>query len=108
RILQGARTSSAMSGAFITTVTSKLQTLGLVEKTQDHTDRSRCCWAHGAGCPLPPRRAHSSAPIRMQRAAVSLESICLETLISSLYPASQQLLRGLPSQPEVTSQYPTL
>jgi DNA-binding MarR family transcriptional regulator len=30
-----------MSGAFITTVTSKLQTLGLVEKTQDHIDRRR-------------------------------------------------------------------
>jgi MarR family transcriptional regulator, organic hydroperoxide resistance regulator len=30
-----------MSGAFITTVTSKLQSLGLVEKTQDHIDRRR-------------------------------------------------------------------
>jgi MarR family transcriptional regulator, organic hydroperoxide resistance regulator len=30
-----------MSGAFITTVTSKLQTLGLVEKTQDSVDRRR-------------------------------------------------------------------
>ncbi len=30
-----------MSGAFVTTVTSKLQTLGLVEKTQDSTDRRR-------------------------------------------------------------------
>ena len=30
-----------MSGAFVTTVTSKLQTLGLVEKTQDSVDRRR-------------------------------------------------------------------
>src|SRR3954466_140857 len=30
-----------MSGAFITTVTSKLQVLGLVEKTQDSVDRRR-------------------------------------------------------------------
>jgi MarR family transcriptional regulator, organic hydroperoxide resistance regulator len=30
-----------MSGAFVTTVTSKLQTLGLIEKTQDSTDRRR-------------------------------------------------------------------
>jgi len=30
-----------MSGAFVTTVTSKLQTLGLVEKTQDSADRRR-------------------------------------------------------------------
>lgn len=30
-----------MSGAFVTTVTSKLQTLGLVEKTQDSIDRRR-------------------------------------------------------------------
>jgi DNA-binding MarR family transcriptional regulator len=30
-----------MSGAFITTVTSKLQSLGLVEKTQDSVDRRR-------------------------------------------------------------------
>lgn len=30
-----------MSGAFITTVTSKLQALGLVEKTQDSVDRRR-------------------------------------------------------------------
>ena len=30
-----------MSGAFITTVTSKLQGLGLVEKTQDSVDRRR-------------------------------------------------------------------
>jgi MarR family transcriptional regulator, organic hydroperoxide resistance regulator len=30
-----------MSGAFVTTVTSKLQSLGLVEKTQDSTDRRR-------------------------------------------------------------------
>jgi DNA-binding MarR family transcriptional regulator len=30
-----------MSGAFITTVTSKLQTLGLVEKIQDSVDRRR-------------------------------------------------------------------
>jgi MarR family transcriptional regulator, organic hydroperoxide resistance regulator len=30
-----------MSGAFITTVTSKLQGLGLVEKTQDNVDRRR-------------------------------------------------------------------
>jgi MarR family transcriptional regulator, organic hydroperoxide resistance regulator len=30
-----------MSGAFVTTVTSKLQTLGLVEKTQDIVDRRR-------------------------------------------------------------------
>jgi DNA-binding MarR family transcriptional regulator len=30
-----------MSGAFITTVTSKLQNLGLVEKTQDSVDRRR-------------------------------------------------------------------
>ena len=30
-----------MSGAFITTVTSKLQALGLVEKTQDSIDRRR-------------------------------------------------------------------
>ena len=30
-----------MSGAFITTVTSKLQSLGLVVKTQDHIDRRR-------------------------------------------------------------------
>jgi DNA-binding MarR family transcriptional regulator len=30
-----------MSGAFITTVTSKLQTLGLIEKTQDSVDRRR-------------------------------------------------------------------
>jgi len=30
-----------MSGAFITTVTSKLQTMGLVEKTQDAVDRRR-------------------------------------------------------------------
>ena len=30
-----------MSGAFITTVTSKLQTLGLVQKTQDNIDRRR-------------------------------------------------------------------
>jgi MarR family transcriptional regulator, organic hydroperoxide resistance regulator len=30
-----------MSGAFVTTVTSKLQTLGLIEKTQDSVDRRR-------------------------------------------------------------------
>jgi MarR family transcriptional regulator, organic hydroperoxide resistance regulator len=30
-----------MSGAFVTTVTSKLQTLGLIEKTQDSADRRR-------------------------------------------------------------------
>jgi DNA-binding MarR family transcriptional regulator len=30
-----------MSGAFITTVTSKLQTLGLIQKTQDNIDRRR-------------------------------------------------------------------
>ena len=30
-----------MSGAFVTTVTSKLQTLGLIEKTQDTADRRR-------------------------------------------------------------------
>jgi MarR family transcriptional regulator, organic hydroperoxide resistance regulator len=30
-----------MSGAFITTVTRKLQSIGLVEKTQDHVDRRR-------------------------------------------------------------------
>ncbi len=30
-----------MSGAFITTVTSKLQTMGLVEKMQDNVDRRR-------------------------------------------------------------------
>lgn len=30
-----------MSGAFVTTVTSKLQTLGLVEKNQDSVDRRR-------------------------------------------------------------------
>jgi MarR family transcriptional regulator, organic hydroperoxide resistance regulator len=30
-----------MSGAFVTTVTSKLQTLGLVEKAQDSADRRR-------------------------------------------------------------------
>jgi DNA-binding MarR family transcriptional regulator len=30
-----------MSGAFITTVTSKLQALGLIEKTQDSVDRRR-------------------------------------------------------------------
>jgi DNA-binding MarR family transcriptional regulator len=30
-----------MSGAFVTTVTSKLQTLGLVQKTQDNIDRRR-------------------------------------------------------------------
>jgi DNA-binding MarR family transcriptional regulator len=30
-----------MSGAFVTTVTSKLQTIGLVEKTQDSVDRRR-------------------------------------------------------------------
>ena len=30
-----------MSGAFVTTVTSKLQTLGLVEKNQDNVDRRR-------------------------------------------------------------------
>jgi MarR family transcriptional regulator, organic hydroperoxide resistance regulator len=30
-----------MSGAFVTTVTSKLQTLGLVEKTQNNIDRRR-------------------------------------------------------------------
>jgi DNA-binding MarR family transcriptional regulator len=34
-----------MSGAFITTVTSKLQTLGLVEKTQDSADRRRIALA---------------------------------------------------------------
>ena len=30
-----------MSGAFVTTVTSKLQTMGLIEKTQDSADRRR-------------------------------------------------------------------
>jgi DNA-binding MarR family transcriptional regulator len=30
-----------MSGAFVTTVTSKLQTLGLIQKTQDNIDRRR-------------------------------------------------------------------
>lgn len=30
-----------MSGAFITTVTSKLEVLGLIEKTQDSVDRRR-------------------------------------------------------------------
>jgi len=34
-----------MSGAFVTTVTSKLQTLGLVEKTQDSVDRRRIALA---------------------------------------------------------------
>ena len=34
-----------MSGAFVTTVTSKLQTLGLIEKTQDNVDRRRIALA---------------------------------------------------------------
>jgi len=34
-----------MSGAFVTTVTSKLQTLGLVEKAQDSVDRRRIALA---------------------------------------------------------------
>jgi len=34
-----------MSGAFVTTVTSKLQTLGLIEKTQDSVDRRRIALA---------------------------------------------------------------
>jgi MarR family protein len=33
-----------MSGAFITAVTSKLQSRGLVEKTPDHGDRRRISW----------------------------------------------------------------
>jgi DNA-binding MarR family transcriptional regulator len=34
-----------MSGAFVTTVTSKLQTMGLIEKTQDSADRRRIALA---------------------------------------------------------------